>query len=116
MHRPLRPEQDALVRVPGFRRWPPRLPEQPGFPPATDRRYAGEIASRWNVKDSGVGDVAQFAALAAFVDQYAMQTVGGAHHTEWWIPAEDFDKFNAAIVGSITIIARFDAPPAEPRP
>lgn len=115
MYRPLGPEEYALVRDSGLRRWPPRLPEQPIFYPVTNRRYAEEIASRWNVKDSGVGYVAQFDVLAAFVEQYAIQKVGGAHHTEWWIPAEDLDNFNQAIVGLITIIARFDAPPAEPR-
>lgn len=89
MYRPLGPEEYALVRDSGFRRWPPRLPEQPIFYPVTNRRYAEEITSRWNVKDSGVGYVAQFDVLAAFVEQYAIQKVGGAHHTEWWIPAED---------------------------
>lgn len=115
MYRPLGPEEYALVRDSGFRRWPPRLPEQPIFYPVTNQRYAEEIASRWNVKDSGVGYVAQFDVLAAVVNQYAIQKVGGAHHTEWWIPAEDLDTFNEAIVGLITIIARFDAPPAESR-
>ncbi|MEA9562773.1 MULTISPECIES: hypothetical protein [unclassified Xanthomonas] len=115
MYRPLGPEEYALVRDSGFRRWPPRLPEQPIFYPVTNQRYAEEIASRWNVKDSGVGYVAQFDVLAAVVDQYAIQKVGGAHHTEWWIPAEDLDTFNEAIVGLIAIIARFDAPPAESR-
>ncbi|OQP81624.1 ADP-ribosylation/crystallin J1 [Xanthomonas phaseoli pv. syngonii LMG 9055] len=113
MYRPLGPEEYALVRDSGFRRWPPRLPEQPIFYPVTNQRYAEEIASRWNVKDSGVGYVAQFEVRAAFVEQYAIQKVGGAHHTEWWIPAEELYVLNDNIVGLIDIIGQYDAPPAE---
>lgn len=113
MYRPLGPEEYALVREAGFRRWPPRLPEQPIFYPAANQRDAEQIASRWNVRDSGVGDVAQFALRAALVEQYAIQKVGGAHHTEWCIPAEALDASNENIVGLIDFIGRFDAPPME---
>lgn len=113
MYRPLGPEEYALVRDPGFQRWPPRLPEQPLFYPVTNQRYAKEIASRWNVKDSGVGYVAQFEVRAAFVEHYPIQKVGGAHHTKWWIPAEELDASNDTIVGLIDIIGQFDAPPTE---
>jgi hypothetical protein len=110
MYRPLGPEEFALVRDSGFRRWPPRLPEQPIFYPVTNQRYAEEIAGRWNVKDSGVGYVARFAVRAAFMAPYPIQKVGGAQHTEWWIPAEALETLNDNIVGLIEIVARFDAP------
>ncbi|KEZ95070.1 hypothetical protein A11M_0123330 [Xanthomonas vasicola pv. vasculorum NCPPB 895] len=113
MYHPLGQEEYALVRDSGNRRWPPRLPEQPIFYPVTNQRYAEEIASRWNVKDSGLGYVAQFEVSAAFVEHDAIQNVGGAHHTEWWIPAEELDALNDTIAGLNDIIGQFDARPTE---
>jgi hypothetical protein len=35
--------------------------------------------------------------------------VGGAHHTEWWVPAEELEALNDHIVGLIEVLWRFDA-------
>jgi hypothetical protein len=107
MYRPTGPRELALVEATGFRRWPPRLIDQPIFYPVTNERYAMEIAARWNVKDSGVGYVTRFRVRKAFVDRYAVQKVGGGHHTEWWIPAEELDAFNDEIVGTIEVIGTY---------
>jgi hypothetical protein len=107
LYRPTGPDELALVEASGFRRWPPRLPEQPIFYPVTNERYAREIAIRWNIKDSGVGYVTRFRVPKAVMDRYAMQKVGGAHHTEWWVPAEELDALNDAIVGTIDVIGEY---------
>ncbi len=107
MYRPVGPEELELLRASGFRRWPPRLPEQPIFYPVSNERYAAEIAERWNVKDSGYGAVTRFAVDAAFMAAYPLQKVGGAHHTEWWVPAEELEAFNDHIVGSIEVVREF---------
>lgn len=117
LYRPTGPNELALVEAAGFRRWPPRLPEQPIFYPVTNERYAREIAIRWNIRDSGVGYVTRFRVPKAFMDQYAVQKVGGAHHTEWWVPAEELDALNDAIVGTIDVIGEYRrAPDAETSP
>jgi hypothetical protein len=107
LYRPTGPAELELVRQSGFRRWPPRLPEQPIFYPVTNERYAAEIASRWNVKDSGVGYVTRFEVRADFMERYEIQQVGGAHHTEWWVPAEELEQLNDNIVGRIEVIGTF---------
>jgi hypothetical protein len=107
MYRPTGPEELALLEAGGFRRWPPRLPEQPIFYPVTNERYAMEIATRWNIRDSGVGYVTRFRVRKAFVDRYDLQKVGGGHHTEWWVPAEELDAFNDEIVGPIEVIGEY---------
>lgn len=107
MYRPTGPEELELVRQSGFRRWPPRLPEQPIFYPVTNEQYAIEIASRWNVKDSGVGYVTRFRVRKAFMDRYEVQKVGGAHHTEWWVPAEELEALNDNIIGLIEVIGEY---------
>jgi hypothetical protein len=107
MYRPTGPEELALVEQTGFKRWPPRLLGQPIFYPVTNEEYATEIASRWNVKDSGVGYVTRFHVLASFANRYEIQRVGAAHHTEWWIPTGELEALNDSIVGEIEVISEF---------
>jgi hypothetical protein len=105
MYRPTGPRELALVEASGFRRWPPRMLEQPIFYPVTNAQYAEDIATRWNIKDSGVGFVTRFRVRKAFMDRYPVQKVGGAHHTEWWVPAENLEALNDEIVGLIEIVS-----------
>src|SRR5690242_14048771 len=99
MYRPTGPEELELVRQSGFRRWPPRLPGQPIFYPVTNEQYAAEIAEKWNVRDSGIGYVTRFRVWKAVASRYVIHQVGAAHHTEWWIPAEELEELNDSNVG-----------------
>ena len=107
LYRPTGPEELRLVRETGFRAWPPRLPDQPIFYPVTNEEYAAQIAREWNVKASGCGFVTRFHVKRSFMERYNVEKVGGAGHTEWWIPAEDLDKLNENIVGHIEVIHEF---------
>jgi len=108
LFRPTGPEEIELVRATGSTRWPPRLPDQPIFYPVLNEDYATRIARDWNVKASGVGYVTRFRVRKAFLDNYAVQQVGGETILEYWIPAEDLELLNDNIVGTIDEIARFD--------
>jgi hypothetical protein len=107
MYRPVGPKELKLLQDNGFRRWPARLPGQPIFYPVTNEQYAIEIASRWNVKDDGVGYVTKFAVRRSFIERYEIQQVGAVHHTEWWVPAAELEQLNDNIVGSIEVIGEF---------
>jgi hypothetical protein len=107
LYRPTGPKELELVKQSGWRRWPPRLPGQPIFYPVTNEAYAVQIASRWNVKDSGVGYVTRFRVRKAFMDRYPVQKVGGKEHTEWWVPAEELEALNDQIVGEIEVIGEY---------
>lgn len=107
LFRPVGPEELALLQKSRFKRWPPRLPEQPIFYPVTNEKYAAEIAERWNVKDSGYGAVTRFQVLLTFMDRYQIQQVGDVYHTEWWIPAEELEQLNDHIIGQIDVIRVF---------
>lgn len=109
LYRPTGPRELALVEASGYRRWPARLPEQPIFYPVTNPQYAAEIAGNWNVKDSGAGFVTRFEVRKTFMDRYPVQCVGAAHHTEWWVPAEELEALNDQIVGTIEVIQTFHA-------
>jgi hypothetical protein len=105
--RPVGPLELELIRKAGMRAFPPRLPDQPIFYPVLSQDYAMKIARDWNVPANGSGFVTRFEVRRSFLDQYAVQKAGGSAHLEYWIPAEDLDAFNRAIVGEIEVVAEF---------
>jgi len=107
LYRPTGPNELDLVRASGYKRWPPRLPEQPIFYPVTNEGYAIQIARDWNVGASGSGYVTRFEVDKSFMDRYPVHQVGGAEHTEWWIPAEELEALNDHIRGLIEVIHEF---------
>jgi hypothetical protein len=109
LFRPTGPEELELVKQSGYKKWPPRLPEQPIFYPVTNEQYAIEIARDWNVPASGYGCVTKFEVRKDFIEHYKIQQVGGSHHTEWWVPAEALENLNDNIVGLIQVILEFSA-------
>lgn len=109
LYRPTGPAELELVRASGYKRWPPRLPDQPFFYPVTNEQYAIEIARDWNVPASGSGYVTRFEVDTDYMNRYAVQQVGAKHHTEWWVPAEELGALNDHIVGLIVVTWRFDA-------
>lgn len=107
LYRPIGPKELELVKESGYKKWPPRLPEQPIFYPVTNEQYAKEIATQWNIPDSGIGYVTCFKVKKGFIEKYEIHQVGDSHHTEWWIPAEDLENLNQNIVGEIVVIAEY---------
>ena len=105
--RPVGPKELELIRQTGMRAFPPRLPEQPIFYPVLTEEYAVKIARDWNVPASGSGFVTRFEIRRNFIDRYAVRDAGGQSHLEYWIPAEDLNAFNAAIVGTIEVVRSF---------
>ncbi|MFS1526271.1 hypothetical protein ACL7TT_19585 [Microbulbifer sp. 2304DJ12-6] len=110
LYRPTGPKELKLVEESGFKRWPPRLPMQPIFYPVTNERYAKEIATQWNIKDSGVGYVTRFEVNSDLMAKYKIEQVGASHHTEWWVPAEELEQLNDNIVGLIEVIGEYRKP------
>ena len=106
--RPVGPVELALLRQSGMTAFPPRLPDQPIFYPVLSEDYAVRIARDWNVSRDGAGYVTQFEVLTSFLAAYIPQEAGGQALKEYWIPAEDLEKFNEAIVGKITVVRAFE--------
>jgi len=105
--RPTGPAELELVRAAGWRRWPPRLPDQPIFYPVLNEDYAIRIARDWNVPHSGVGFVTRFQVRTEFLDRYEVHQVGGRTILEYWIPAEELTEFNDNLVGEIEVVHEF---------
>lgn len=109
LYRPVGAKELSLIEASDFTAFPPRLPEQPIFYPVLNEEYAMQIARDWNAKynEDKVGYVTKFEVRKEFLDKYEVKTVGGSHHQEYWIPAENLEEFNRNIVGKIEIIAEF---------
>jgi hypothetical protein len=112
LYRPVGERELARIATSGYRAFPPRLSEQPIFYPVLNERYATEIARDWNTRDAasgGVGYVTRFRVRAEALAPYPVQVAGAAYHQEYWIPAAELERFNAALVGPIEVIATFRA-------
>ena len=105
--RPVGPKELDLIRQAGMAAFPPRLPEQPIFYPVLSEDYAVKIARDWNVPESGAGFVTRFEVKTSYLRRYPVQEAGGRAHLEYWIPADEMDAFNAAIVGKMEVVRSF---------
>lgn len=56
---------------------------------------------------SGAGYVTKFEVLREFLKAYPVQEAGGRAHTEYWIPAEELELFNDAIIGKIEMVRAY---------
>lgn len=72
-----------------------------------NEEYAAQIARGWNVRESGSGHVTRFKVRTAYLERFAVETVGGRIHQEYWIPSDELAEFNRNIVGPITVVAEF---------
>jgi hypothetical protein len=107
LYRPTGEKELALIRLSGWREFPPRLPEQPIFYPVLEESYATQIARDWNARNGGTGYVLRFAVETEYLAQFPVEIAGSRVHREYWIPAEELAEFNRHIVGLIEIVSEF---------
>ena len=107
LYRPVGPKELALIEQSGWKKFPPRLPEQPIFYPVMNEQYAIQIARDWNVPASGSGYVTRFNVKSEYLQKFQVQNVGGELHDELWVPAEELEEFNSNIVGLIGVTQTF---------
>ncbi|KMQ64012.1 ADP-ribosylation/crystallin J1 [Chryseobacterium sp. BLS98] len=107
LYRPVGEKEMILIAENGYKKFPPRLEWQPIFYPVLDESYASEIAEKWNTRDEAgnyLGFVTKFNVKEETVNKYPAQNVGARNHNELWVPSEELDDFNDAIVGEIEVI------------
>ena len=107
LYRPVGPKELELIEQSGWKKFPPRLPEQPIFYPVMNEEYAIQIARDWNVPASGSGYVTKFAVRTEYLNKFTIRNVGGEIHNELWVPAEELDEFNSNIVGHIDVTKEY---------
>lgn len=110
LYRPVGQKELELIKNNNFKKFPPRLLTQPFFYPVLNKKYAEEIAKRWNTKDKNsefVGYITQFEIEDKYISKFKIQTVGKSYHQEFWISSDELENFNNHIMGDIKIIAKF---------
>jgi hypothetical protein len=112
LYRPVGQKELDLIKLSGYKKFPPRLEWQPIFYPVMNQAYAEQIALQWNTKDefSGyAGHVTAFDLSEDYLKQFPIQNVGGKIHNELWIPSEQLEEFNNHIIGEIRVVQSFYA-------
>lgn len=110
LYRPVGEKEMLLIIESNYKKFPPRLEWQPIFYPVLNEDYASEIAEKWNTRDGTgnyLGFVTKFEVLKEVANQYPSQNVGAKNHNELWIPSEELEIFNQAIVGNIEVTKVF---------
>ncbi len=109
LYRPVGIKELELIAEAGYKKFPPRLPEQPIFYPVLNFEYAEQIARDWNSTSGNfAGFVTRFEVEDAYVSRFEVRIVGRRGlHEELWVPAEELEEFNRHIVGKITIEAAY---------
>ncbi|WP_228375824.1 TIGR02452 family protein [Chryseobacterium taiwanense] len=110
LYRPVGEKEMLLIIESNYKKFPPRLEWQPIFYPVLNEDYASEIAEKWNTRDEAgnyLGFVTEFEVLENEVSKYPAQNVGARNHNELWIPSEEMENFNQAIVGNIKVTKVF---------
>jgi hypothetical protein len=73
-------------------------------------QYAIRIARDWNTKDPNsnfVGYVLRFAVRKEYLARHEPHEAGGRELQEYWIPADELDKFNDNIIGPIEVLHEY---------
>lgn len=108
LYRPVNKKELDLIKDSDWKRFPPRLPEQPIFYPVMNLEYARQISVDWNVPAYGNGYVTKFEVNTDYLKKFKIQNVGGDIHNELWIPSEELDEFNDNIIGQIEVIESYE--------
>jgi len=103
LYRPVNSVELKLVRDSGWKRFPPRLEQQPIFYPVLNLEYAIEI-NKWNFSSYGEGFILEFDIRKKYLDLFEVQNVGDKYHNEYWIPAIELEEFNNNIIGIIRLV------------
>ena len=107
LYRPVGPAELELIKQSEWKKFPPRLPDQPIFYPVLNEEYAIQINEQWNVPAYGSGFVTKFHVEEDYVSKFQEQNVGGEIHNELWVPAEELEEFNNHIIGLIKVKKKF---------
>lgn len=107
LYRPVNKAELDLIQESKWKKFPPRLPDQPIFYPVTNQEYASQITREWNLPSYKNGFVTEFQLSNKYLSKFRVEKVGLDHHTELWVPAEELEEFNNEIIDKIKVIEAY---------
>mgnify|MGYP000497865113 CR=1 FL=1 len=111
LYRPVNKAELDLIQDSGWKKFPPRLPDQPIFYPVTNQEYASQITTEWNLPTYKNGFVTEFVLSNKYLSKFKVEKVGLDHHTELWVPAEELEEFNSQIIDNIEVVEAYHSNP-----
>lgn len=111
LYRPVNRAELNLIQDSGWKKFPPRLPDQPIFYPVTNQEYASQITTEWNLPFYKNGFVTEFELSNQYLSKFKVEKVGLDHHTELWVPAEELEEFNGEIINQIFVVEAYHVNP-----
>ena len=111
LYRPTNKKELDLIQDSGWKKFPPRLPDQPIFYPVTNQKYASQITTEWNLPSYKNGFVTEFELSNEYLSKFKVEKVGLDHHTELWVPAEQLEEFNNEIIDKIRVVEAYHIDP-----
>ena len=109
LYRPVNKAELDLIQESNWKRFPPRLPDQPIFYPVTNQEYASQITTEWNLPSYKNGFVTEFQLSNKYLSKFKVEKVGLDHYTELWVPAEELEEFDSEIIDRIKVIEAYNS-------
>jgi hypothetical protein len=110
LFRPIGANELGLIAKSGFRRFPPRLAENPAFSPVAafdDARRVAELSKTQDKKSGFAGFVIRFEVADDYVQRLAARASGGPAPGEFEVPAGELENLNRHLVGRIEVVRRY---------
>jgi len=111
LYRPVNKVELDLIQATDWKKFPPRLPDQPIFYPVTNQEYTSQITRELNLPFYKNGFVTEFELDNKYLSKFKIEKVGLDHHTELWVPADQLEEFNGEIINSIQVIEGYHQNP-----
>ena len=109
LFRPIGANELGLIAKSGFRRFPPRLAENPAFCPVAafdDARRVAELSKTRDQKSGFAGFVIRFEVADDYVQRLAARTSRGSD-SGFQVPPNELENLNSHLVGRIEVVRRY---------
>ena len=110
LFRPIGADELGLIAKSGFRRFPPRLAENPAFCPVAafdDARRVAELSKTQDKKSGFAGFVIRFEVADNYVERLEARLAHRPEGAGFEIPQSELENLNRHLVGRIEIVRRY---------
>jgi hypothetical protein len=110
LFRPIGANELGLIAKSGFRRFPPRLAENPAFSPVAafdDARRVAELSKTQDKRSGFAGFVIRFEVADDYVERLAARASHSPPGGGFQVPPGELENLNSHLVGRIEVVRRY---------